>query len=219
MRAHPETLPDDAYERLLACGRDAYGAALDRPGVRAFWWPRFERVAAWFVANERARRDGLAAIASEVAGRLKIEGPAGVLTLTAKADRIERRAGGGLVVIDYKTGATPSGREVASGLAPQLPLEAAIAVAGGFAGVPAATVDELVYWRLTGGEPAGEERPVPGEASDLAAAALAGLERLVAAFDDAATPYLAVPDPDAAPRFNDYAHLARLGEWSGGGDG
>ena len=219
VRAHPETLPDDAYERLLACGREAFGEALDRPGVRAFWWPRFERVAAWFVEVERDRRGGLAAIASEVAGGLKVEGPAGVFTLTAKADRIERRAGGGLVVIDYKTGAAPTGREVASGLAPQLPLEAAIALAGGFARVPAAPVDELVYWRLTGGEPAGEERPVPGEASDLAADALAGLERLVAAFDDAATPYLAVPDPDAAPRFNDYAHLARLGEWPGEGDG
>ncbi len=218
VRAYPESLPDDAYERLLACGRKAFGDALDRPGVRAFWWPRFERIAAWFIAAERARRDGLAAIASEVIGRLKIEAPAGAFTLTAKADRIERRAAGGLVVIDYKTGGVPSGREVERGLSPQLPLEAAIAQAGGFAHLPAESVDEIAYWRLTGGEPAGEQRPVPGKAADLAADALAGLERLVAEFDDAATPYLAVPDPDQEPRFNDYAHLARLGEWAGGGD-
>jgi ATP-dependent helicase/nuclease subunit B len=50
----------------------------------------------------------------------------------------------------------------------------------------------------------------------LAAAALAGIERLVAAFAAPATPYAAVPRPDFAPRFGDYAHLARVKEWSAG---
>ena len=37
---------------LIAIGRDVFGDALARPGVWAFWWPRFERIAAWFVATE-----------------------------------------------------------------------------------------------------------------------------------------------------------------------
>jgi ATP-dependent helicase/nuclease subunit B len=39
---------------------------------------------------------------------------------------------GGLTLIDYKTGAAPAARDVRNGIAPQLPLSAAIAAAGGF---------------------------------------------------------------------------------------
>ena len=37
--------------------RSAFGAALERPGVRAFWWPRFERIAAgsWQMSVSGAR--------------------------------------------------------------------------------------------------------------------------------------------------------------------
>jgi len=216
LRDHPDTLPADALDRLLATGRAAFGAALSRPAVWAFWWPRFVRIARWFVDTERARRGGLAASRTEAAGSLTVPGPGGPFVLTATADRIDIGADGRLTIIDYKTGAVPRPRDVELGFAPQLPLEAAIAAAGGFAGVPAATVAELAYWRLSGGEPPAEIKPVAGDAMALGAAALAGLERLIAAFDDPATPYAAVPRPDFAPRFGDYAHLARVKEWSAG---
>jgi ATP-dependent helicase/nuclease subunit B len=48
----------------------------------------------------------------------------------------------------------------------------------------------------------------------LVAEALQGLADLVARFDDAQTPYRAVPRPEKAPRYSDYAHLARVKEWS-----
>ena len=214
VKAHPGALPDDAYDRLIDIGRAAFAEVIARPGVQAFWWPRFERIAGWFVATERARRGGLAAIASEAKGRYEFSGPGGRFVLTGKADRIERRRGGGLVIIDYKTGQPPSNALVESGLAPQLPLEAAIAEAGGFEGVAAAAVEALVYWRLTGGDPAGEERPVKGDAGELAAQAVAGLENLIAVFDDPATPYYAMPDPENPLAFNDYEHLARIREWA-----
>ena len=212
--AHPDTLPDDAYDNLIDIGRSAFAEVIALPSVRAFWWPRFERIARWFVATERDRRGDLAAIASEASGRFDLAGPGGPFVLTGKADRIERRRGGGLVIIDYKTGQPPTNPLVESGLAPQLPLEAAIAEAGGFEGVAAAAVEALVYWRLSGGDPAGEERPVKGDASELAAQAVAGLEGLIAAFDDPATPYYAMPDPENPLAFNDYAHLARIREWA-----
>ncbi|WP_051341398.1 double-strand break repair protein AddB [Azospirillum halopraeferens] len=226
VRAHPGPLPPDAVQRLLACGRDSFGALLDtQPDVRAFWWPRFERVAAWFVALERERRLTVKPLATEVSGRLELAGPAGPFVLTAKADRIDRTGGvgpdGGLVIIDYKTGTPPSAREIALGFAPQLPLEAAIAAAGGFAGVAAGAVAEIAFWRLSGGDPAGEARPVRGDVAEMAAAARGGLEALIRAFDDPATPYRSRPRPDMAPRYTDYAHLARVREWSAGaaGDG
>jgi len=42
---------------------------------------------------------------------------------------------------------------------------------------------------------------------------MVGLRRLIASFDREATPYHCSPWPEYAPRFTDYAHLARLKEW------
>jgi len=219
VRDCPDALPEDAYARLLDHGRRALGAMRDRPGVVAFWWPRFLRIARWFIETERERREGLTGLWSEVEGALVIEAGEESFTLTAKADRIERDAEGRLAIIDYKTGTAPTTRQVAAGLACQLPLEAAIAEAGGFEGPPQAAVVRLEHWRLTGGDPAGEMKPVNLDASETAAAALAGLRGLIAAYADPKTPYHACPDPARAPRFNDYAHLERLAEWADAGEG
>ena len=145
----------------------------------------------------------------------------GEFTLTAHADRIDRLADGGLAIIDYKTGTPPSAAEVLRGDAPQLSLEAAIALAGGFEGVPAGAVAELGFWKLSGGAQPGEIKRLDIDIADAVAAAREGLERLIRTFDDPAMPYLARPRPAAPPRFGDYEHLARIKEWSGGeaGDG
>jgi ATP-dependent helicase/nuclease subunit B len=39
------------------------------------------------------------------------------------------------------------------------------------------------------------------------------LNRLIETFAKATTPYHAVPKPQYQPRYDDYAHLARLSEW------
>ena len=215
----------DPYDRLLAVGREAFGPYLAWPSVYAFWWPRFMRIARWFVDREAETRAAIAGTETEVRGALLLDGPAGPFELTAVADRIDRDSAGGLVIIDYKTGAPPSDRDIREGWAPQLPLEAAIADQGGFADVPAAAVTGLEHWRLSGGVPPAQEYPVKDDPAALAATALAGLRSLIAAFDDARTPYHAVPDSRHEPRFNDYAHLARIREWAShgadhdGGDG
>ena len=215
----PAPLPADAEARLLDLGGETFAAVLDRPGIWAFWWPRFERIARWFVAAEQSRRVGLAASVTEARGQIEIAGPAGPFVVSAIADRIDRTAAGNLVLLDYKTGAPPTADEVAAGFAPQLPLEALIAEAGGFQGVLAGTVAQLEYWRLKGSEPAGEIRNLALDPAKLVAEARAGLARLIATFDDPATPYEARPRPDRAPRFSDYEHLARIKEWAAGEGG
>jgi ATP-dependent helicase/nuclease subunit B len=218
IKAYPNALPDDAERRLLEIGRGVFDAHLSRPGVRAFWWPRFERIAEWFVAYERARRDaGFQTAAAEIKGRMEIAGLAGPFALTARADRIDHRADIGLMIMDYKTGQAPTAKQVAAGLAPQLPLEAAMAEAGRFADLEAGEVAALVYLRLSGGRVAGEERILKLDVAETVEKAVLGLGRLVHKFDDAKTPYLSQPRPMFLNIYGDYDHLARVGEWRVGG--
>jgi len=213
LKAFPVGLPPDPLPRLLTFGREVFAEVVHRPQVRALWWPRFERVARWIVAEETRRRGAIARILAEIEGRLELEAPAGPFVLTARADRIEQQRDGRLVVVDYKTGSAPKGRDVKSGRQPQLPLEGAIAEAGGYHGLAPGEVAELAYWVL---KDEGEARPPVAEApADLIRDALAGLGRLIAHYDDPATPY---PARWAAPQERargDYAHLARAEEWPG----
>lgn len=218
LRANPDQLPPDALERLLDHGREAFGDALTRPSVAAFWWPRFRRIAEWFLEEERARRalliDGSH---TEVRGRLSLPGKWGEFVLTATADRIDRLKTGGFAIIDYKTGLPPSDNEVVFGYAPQLPLEAVILAEGGFAQMAKGETAEMAYWRLSGGEPPGEIRILKGDPGELAGAARKGLLALIRTFDDPATPYLATPRPQWKTAWNDYEHLARTAEWAADG--
>jgi ATP-dependent helicase/nuclease subunit B len=169
------------------------------------------RIAAWFIETEtERRRQGLVSF-TERQGKLTLTSDGGAFELRAKADRIDV-IGSTLAIIDYKTGSLPGTAEIALGFAPQLPLEAVIAASGGFDDVPAGTVTELAFWRLSGSDPAGEICAIK-DPETQADSALAGLQRLIRTFDDPATPYRARPQPQWAPRYSDYAHLARLLEW------
>lgn len=220
LQEFPVDLPPHAAERLLALGREAFGATLERPGVWAFWWPRFEAVAQWFVEHERDYRSRVVASATETTGQTTLSAPAGDFILTAKADRIDRLRDGGAAIVDYKTGSRPSVDDVRSGASPQMPLEAAILEDGGFHDVGRHPAASLEYWRLSGGDPPGQVHSAAGRESidGLAHAARLGLQRYVAEFDDPATPYLAQPRPELVPRFSDYSHLARIQEWARAGD-
>lgn len=213
VRTYPRDLPPDAMEKLLEFGKEAFGAVMEHPSVWAFWWPRFTRIAAWFLNQELARRPEIEETMTERDGKLQLIGPQGPFLLTAKADRIELRNDGYLSFVDYKTGGVPTQNDMTLGFAPQLPLEAAIAMQGLFSGVPNVPVKELAHWKLAGGAVAGAIQPVNGDPSLLAAEALQGLQNLIEVFDQPETPYAATPRPAWAMRFNDYAHLSRYLEW------
>ena len=211
--------PPDAEPRLLAAMDAALDARSLRPALSAWWRPRLRRIATWLAAAERDRRlgAGLAHIASEKDATWLLPTER-AFTLTGRADRIERRYDGGIAILDYKTGTPPSGRDVEAGLAPQLLLEAAMAADGAFGADLVGRACELTYWHLTGGF-------VPGEAVSLfkqdadKIGATVGIARkslagLVAKFDDPNHPYLSQPHPGQAPRFSDYAQLARVAEWA-----
>ncbi|MBT6093452.1 MAG: double-strand break repair protein AddB [Rhodospirillaceae bacterium] len=216
IKTFPDTLPDDAERHLLEIGRRHFDSHLTRPGVRALWWPRFQRIAGWFIANERRRRDqGFHTQATEVSGKLEIDGFQAPFTVTARADRIDYRADVGYAIIDYKTGAPPTAKQVETGWNPQLPLEAAMAEAGQFTGLDAKPTAQLVYMRLSGGRQPGEERVLKLDAGETISKAVVGVTKLVHKFEDPATPYPSQPRPQFLNRFADFDHLARVKEWRG----
>jgi ATP-dependent helicase/nuclease subunit B len=213
---YPQALPGDVAGALTAVAQQVFADYTGNPRVAAFWSQRFVRFAQWFAETEGSRRAGMTATLAEVSGKLVLASPGGPFTLTARADRIDVGPRG-LVITDYKTaqGVKELATKALDGRSPQLPLEAAIAAGNGFANVPRVPVAQLRYISTSGGEPPGQDIPVGADdVAALAAAALDGLTRLIAVFDKEATPYKAIRRARFQYKYDDYAHLARVAEWS-----
>ena len=158
---------------------------------------------------------------AEIRGEIAIPLGARSFRLYGRADRIERQRNG-YAILDFKTGDPPTARQVRAGIAPQLPLEAAMLRGGGFAGLdPGVPIGELIYVKLKGGEPAGDPVVVDlkeRSPDDAAAHALARLTELAMRFEDEATPYRSLVLPMWSNRYGTYDDLARVKEWSAFGD-
>lgn len=215
-------LPDDAASQLVALARGHLLSAGFEPSDLVLEMPRFERAATWLVGWESGRRAaGVTIAALEASLEARLSGPAGEWTLRGKADRIDRQPDGRLDILDYKTGTAASAKEVEAGFDPQLPLTAALARQAGVSEsfVPS-DPSALAYLLMSGNAKGGEEKRIDGrgtnkrDASELADAALDDLLKLVALFDDEATPYPSQPRAKYVNDYSDFDHLARRGEWA-----
>lgn len=224
------TLPDDPAQALRAIGEKHFAPLMDRPEARALWWPRFQRIAAWFAGWEQDRRLNISRIEAEISGKLSIPLENGrAFTLSARADRIEHRTDRTFALLDYKTGNPPSPKQVYLGLSPQLTLEAAILRGGGFDDIPAgSSVSELVYVKLSGNNPAGDERVLELKANrgdeaqfpdDAADEALRELTALIRRYENEDEAYRSVVLTMWTNRYGTYDDLARVKEWSASGAG
>ena len=221
-------LPDQPALVLRGIGEKYFAPLMERPEARALWWPRFQRIAGWFADWELARRGDIERIAAEIRGEIKIPlDNERIFTLSARADRIEQRHDGRFAILDYKTGQPPTGKQVRMGLSPQLTLEAAILREGGFDGIDAgSSVGELVYVRLSGNNPPGEQRSLelkirnndtpqpPDEAADYAREQL---EILIRKFENEDEAYTSLNLSMWSNRYGAYDDLARIKEWSAAG--
>jgi ATP-dependent helicase/nuclease subunit B len=218
-------LPADPAGALIDMGRKHFAALGELPEARAFWWPRFVRIAQWLGGWEAGRRANYELVAAEIKGTTEIPLADGAFKLTGIADRIERDTAGNYVILDYKTGAVRTEKQVRSGLAPQLTLEAAMLRQGGFDNpatpIPGGgSVSALAYVALKGGARAGEFMPIEfkeGTPDAQADRALQKLTELVRRFDDDREPYRSLVHPMWKARYGDYDHLARVKEWSSTG--
>ena len=220
-RAFAAEPPADPARELITFGEPHFAALEDFPEVRAFWWPRFLRIAHWLGHWDLARRGAIAAIAAEIHGEIDLPLGETSFKLRGIADRIERSRDGRYVILDYKTGSARSEKQVRTGLAPQLTLEAAMLRRGGFKTIPpGGSVAELAYVLLKGGEPAGECKSIAfkeGTPDSQAEHALAKLHDLARRFADDTTSYRSLVHPMWATHYGVYDHLARVKEWSSTG--
>ncbi len=227
----PDALPDDPARTLVEIGAKHFAPLMERPEARALWWPRFQRIAEWFGGWETGRRINVASVAAETRGSLSIPLDNNRnFVLSARADRIERRTDRTFAIVDYKTGQPPSGKQVRLGLSPQLTLEAAILREGGFEKIDAgSSISEIVYVKLSGNNPPGEERMLelklnrsdePQSPDEAAIEAQQKLEALVRTFENEDQPYNSLNLSMWSNRYGQYDDLARIKEWSAtGGSG
>ncbi len=213
--AYPETLPERPLEALLACGRAAFSAFIDRPAIAILWWPRFAAMAEWLVERERERRLPTARVLGELKGKWSFDVDGRPFTLTARIDRLEIGHDGMISIVDYKTGGVPSVSAVERGEANQLPLGALVALHGEIQ-PPLPKLHGVVameYWKLGGTVEQCMIRPVGGEdTAGLLDAAKERLEKQVRHFDDETTAYTAQVSGPRLP-YNPYEHLTRRQEW------
>lgn len=211
---------DLAPDALIARVEALLAADGTHPIVRALWQPRLIEAIDWVgrrvvedLGNDRRP------LASEVAGSATIAG----VELVGRADRIDRLPGGGLAIVDYKTGKPPTTKAVGAGYSMQLGLLGAIAEQGGFRDIDG-LVAAFEYWTLTRDGDRGfgaVKTPVGGrggiaseEFVDRASGVFADAARRWLTGDDAFTAKLA---PDYAP-YEEYDQLMRRDEWYGRGD-
>ena len=145
------------------------------------------------------------------------------ITLKARADRVDITGNQEAVVIDYKTGGTPSIADARKLNAPQLALEVALLAKGAFADLGLLDVLDAVFVRLgTRGTVKPETLATKEKAPmDLGDDAWQLLDALLHYFNDINHGYVSRAFPakpnSAIAKDSPYDHLARVFEWSATG--
>jgi ATP-dependent helicase/nuclease subunit B len=223
VRSGTDPMTNEALEQLLAAGRAAFAEAALPEDIEAVWWPRFLAMAGNLVGWERGRGHDTLSRHSEVRAEPTPVAATGA-TLSGYADRIDLLTGGFADILDYKTGMSPSKGQAHTLLAPQLALEGALLQRGAFPAIGARTPAKLAHVRLRANGEVEEESILEFKkqiraAGDLAEEAWQRLEKLLDYYKDERTGYLSRALPFREGETDgDYDHLARVLEWSAGGD-
>ncbi|ODT69363.1 MAG: double-strand break repair protein AddB [Pelagibacterium sp. SCN 63-23] len=217
IEGHDPTAPD-AFNTLLAIA-EAEFAGLDAIGERRdIWLRRFATAAEQFLAFERDRAPLVLRRHAEVKGTfvLRLAEP---FTISGQADRVDQLRDGSLEILDFKTGSPPSPASMKAFEAPQLPVEALMAAAGGMDNIPAAPSSALTYIKIGLGPEA--FRPSNFATSDgmdmMQVAAEIGqlMQGHIEFFLLRETPMPARLLPLKTQRFaGPYDHLSRMAEWT-----
>ena len=199
--------PQAALEMLLRMAREKMERRIPHPGQRMLWLAAFGQIAEALMEDEARRWAQGRPIRQESEGRLHL--PEIDFTLTAKADRIDRRHDGGLVVYDYKSGSLPTAAQI-SHFDVQLPLTAMLLEHGGFEGLEGATVSHFAHIGIGSRYLTRAHELRPGQTARIR-------KEFAALISHYFSPKTGFTSRSAILRIADrgeYDHLARHGEWS-----
>ena len=205
----PVILPPNIEATLEEISKEIFSDYNRDPTVAVFWQSAFSRAAKWAATAETNRRINLKVVRTlaELRGEATLAAPAGTFQIHARADRVDILASGEIAIADIKTGSAPSKKEIQTGRAAQLPLEAAIACYGELSALGPLRTKALSIWRL-GGRDGGNVVEIQDSAVNEALEIVwTGVTRLISSFDDPNTPYLS--EPRGPVRYSDYRVLAR----------
>ncbi|MEZ5793392.1 PD-(D/E)XK nuclease family protein [Albidovulum sp.] len=204
-RPESESAPE-AAGRLMALTESLLDDRVPWPAARRFWMATVGRIADRFARAETERaRQGRPEIL-ERPGALDLSGVG--FRLIAKPDRIDLLTDGRVHIYDYKTGEVPTAAKMRH-FDKQLLLEALMAEGGGFERLGRRDVAAVSYIAL-GASGSDMTTEITAE---LMAETAQGLLRLVSAYGQRQTGYIARRAVFETRFPGDYDHLARFGEW------
>ncbi len=218
--------------RLAALAREMIADAAAHPLLKALWQPRLLAALDWVATEVAAQREsGRTIMFGEQWGKIERNG----VKLRGKPDRVDMLADGSVGIVDYKSGATATVKQVEAGFSLQLGLLGLIAREGGFEHVEKGTsVGAFEYWKLNkaaNGQFGNRKSLTEARGSRGRIVTDDFIPLVERFFDEAAARWLTGDDPftarphSDAPVFTDYDQLMRLDEWfgrggrTGGGDG
>ncbi|MFQ6546474.1 double-strand break repair protein AddB [Aestuariibius sp. 2305UL40-4] len=203
----PYASDDDARKALTDLAGQILADHVPGEATRALWHATLDRTAEAFIDSEHARQARGTPALLEKTGQATIPGLN--VTLTAKADRIDRTGAGAAILYDYKSG-TPPTKAQQKVFDKQLLLEAAILQQGGFPGFPAGAViaraDYISLRDPAKVHPAPLNEEPPDKTWD-------GFCQLMARWADRDRGYTARLAMEQESAVSDYDHLSRFGEW------
>jgi len=206
--------PDDAL-RIVRSEFDRLQLPID---VEAIWWPRFQLLLPQILHCEQ-QAGPRRRYPETISRRVDINDSG--FTLSGRADRIDILPSKMAEILDFKTGSTPNLAQARSLAAPQLALEGALLRRGGFVEIGQCQLSDFLYIRLgSQGEVKWERLGGAGHktAVELAEEAWEKLDALVRLYAQENHGFLSHALPRLGHYEGEYDHLARLLEWSAGGE-
>lgn len=210
----------DAIAQLDEMARHEFAGLDAIQERREIWLRRFHRAAELFLDYERQRR--VSVRTAEIKGSWLFSQLDG-FTLVGKADRIDQLPDGTLEIIDFKTGGVPASADMKDFEAPQLLLEAGMARAGYFPGIPKRDASALTYIKIGLGPAAFQLMPFRLRKGMTLMEAVDEIERRLQGHVEAFLLNDKLPmTARIRPRVitgrksypGDYDHLARTDEWT-----
>jgi RecB family exonuclease len=201
----------DPHAHLIRLAEQEIARSSHWPVASRMLMARINEVAPWFIEEEIKRQGNRSFLVSEIKGETTFSELS--FTLHGRADRIDRLPDGSLLILDYKSGAPPSEKDMTF-FDVQLLLEALLAEAGGFDSLEAARVSEVGHIGLGRPPKRAKHSLEDTEKRQFSTASIgARFVKLIEAYNNRGRGYTSRRAMQKVGFAGDYDHLARFGEW------